>query len=406
MRPLALVALLAAAGQLVSAHQLRREPLIVAMPFGVLNPPGSPIELAEGTVNVGEGSLSTGDVAVRWQQLRLRSRDPMLPIGGVIVRVAAGLFDEGMLTYRLQMIDLPRPGSPAHVPPATSWHVRAFLRMSDDPAPDFSRVGRQTRFLMTVEQVTDVAGKMVFDNSDAREQLWRALGGRPEIIAPRGLVHRFAVGTDGVWLTDPNPRSTPHLAARCRGLWRLAHLANTGANRIHIVLRVRLRPFHRPLHRHRRPQRRAHSGVARARLHPYNVSARRARNTARAGLLVCDAGCHAGCGALQRRRTAAVCHGPRDRRRCHPHPVADSRSGAGPTKTASGASHTSSRTACRSLSTEGLPTTRAGCGRRSRCTRLVSSSIPARCRISLAEHRSRLTASTASTTRASMTWAM
>ena len=177
MRPLALVALLAAAGQLVSADQLRREPLIVAMPFGVLNPPGSPIELAEGTVNVGEGSLSTGDVAVRWQQLRLRSRDPMLPIGGVIVRVAAGLFDEGMLTYRLQMIDLPRPGSPAHVPPATSWHVRAFLRMSDEPAPDFSRVGRQTRFLMTVEQVTDVAGRMVFDNSDAREQLWRALGG-------------------------------------------------------------------------------------------------------------------------------------------------------------------------------------------------------------------------------------
>ena len=177
MRPLALVVLLATAGQLVSAHQLRREPLIVAMPFGVLNPPGSPVELAEGTVNVGEGSLSTGDVAVRWQQLRLRFRDPMLPIGGVIVRVAAGLFDEGMLTYRLQMVDLPRPGATAHVPPPTSWHVRAFLRMSNDPAPDFSRVGRQTRFLMTVEQVTDVAGRMVFDNSDAREQLWRALGG-------------------------------------------------------------------------------------------------------------------------------------------------------------------------------------------------------------------------------------
>lgn len=177
MRCFALVALLAAAGQLVSAHQLRREPLIATMPFGVLNPPGSPIELAEGTVNVGEGSLSTGQMPAPRQLIRLRSRDPMLPIGGIIVRVAAGLFDEGMLTYRLQMTDLPGVGSPAHVPPATSWNVRAFLRMHGDPEPDFSRVGRQTRFLMTVEQVTDVAGKMVFDNSDAREQLWRALGG-------------------------------------------------------------------------------------------------------------------------------------------------------------------------------------------------------------------------------------
>ena len=177
MRRLALVAVLAAAGQLVSAQQLRREPLIVAMPFGVLNPPGSPIELAEGTVNVGEGSLSTGEAPAPRQLIRVRSRDPMLPIGGIIVRVAAGLFDEGMLTYRLQMTDQPRAGSPAHVPPATSWNVRPFLRMPGDPAPDFSRVGRQTRFLMTVEQVTDVAGKTVFDNSDAREQLWRALGG-------------------------------------------------------------------------------------------------------------------------------------------------------------------------------------------------------------------------------------
>lgn len=179
MRALALVTLLTAAGQLVSAQQLRREPLIATMPFGVLNPPGSPIELTEGTVNVGEGSLSTGAGQAPPQLIRLRSRDPMLPIGSIIVRVAGGLFDKGMLTYRLQMTDQPRAGSPAHVPPATSWTVRAFLRIPGDPTPDFSLVGRQTRFLMTVEQVTDVAGKMVFDNSDAREQLWRALGGEP-----------------------------------------------------------------------------------------------------------------------------------------------------------------------------------------------------------------------------------
>jgi hypothetical protein len=49
--------------------------------------------------------------------------------------------------------------------------------MPGDPVPDFSRVGRQTKFLVTVEKVSDVTGKVVFDNSDGREQLWRALGG-------------------------------------------------------------------------------------------------------------------------------------------------------------------------------------------------------------------------------------
>jgi hypothetical protein len=33
---------------------------------------------------------------------------------------------------------------------------------------------------MTVEHITDSSGKVVFDNSDAREQLWRALGGDPK----------------------------------------------------------------------------------------------------------------------------------------------------------------------------------------------------------------------------------
>ena len=103
MRILPLVAVLAAAGQLLEAQDLRREPLIVALPFGVLNPQSSPIELAEGTVGVaGQG---------RSQVVRLRSKEPMLPLTGVIIRVAAGLFESGMITYRLQMTDLKHPAA-------------------------------------------------------------------------------------------------------------------------------------------------------------------------------------------------------------------------------------------------------------------------------------------------------
>jgi hypothetical protein len=166
MRTLALVVILAAASQLLGAQQLRREPLIVAVPFGVLSPPGSPIELAEGAIEI----TSQG----RWQQVRVRSKEPMLPLTGVIIRIAAGLFENGMITYRLQMADVKHPAG--FVDP-TGWMMRLFQAIPGDALPDFSRVGRHTRFLMTVEQITDISGKVVFDNSDAREQLWRALGG-------------------------------------------------------------------------------------------------------------------------------------------------------------------------------------------------------------------------------------
>jgi hypothetical protein len=177
MRTAVLAGVLILAAPLSLTGQLRREPLIAATPFGVLNPPRSPIELAAGIVTVGEGSLSSGQLPAPRQHIRLRSRDPMLAVGGVIVRVAAGLFDDGMVTYRLQMTDELRSDTMAPSPFAPGWHVRVFLRVAGEPPPDVSRVGRQTRFLMTVEQVTDVAGKVVFDNADAREQLWRALGG-------------------------------------------------------------------------------------------------------------------------------------------------------------------------------------------------------------------------------------
>jgi len=174
----ALAVTLVSTGALGATAQIRREPLIIAMPFGVLNPQGSPIELAEGTISIGSGSGA--GVSRDLQPIRLRSKEPMLPMSGVVIRVAAGLFDEGMLTYRLQMVDVKPPESawPNVTPDLAAWTVRMFMRVPGDTLPDLSRVGRKTKFLMTVEQVTDVTGKTVFEHSDAREQLWRALGGR------------------------------------------------------------------------------------------------------------------------------------------------------------------------------------------------------------------------------------
>ena len=166
---LPIAALAALAAYLPADAQLRREPLIVATPFSVLNPAGSPIEIAE-------GSLALATPAP--QSLRVRSKEPMLPLTGVIVRIAAGPFDDGMVTYRLQMAELRQSDKSPVSPDPAGWTVRQFLPVPGDARPDLSRVGRHTRFVVTVEQVTDITGRMVFDNSDAREQLWRALGGR------------------------------------------------------------------------------------------------------------------------------------------------------------------------------------------------------------------------------------
>src|SRR5215207_6699411 len=118
MRLSAVVVAVLSAAPLLAAAQLRREPLIVATPFAVLNPPGSPIELAEGTITVAGPA--------RPQFIRLRSKEPMLPLTGVIVRVAAGLFEDGMITYRLQMADLKQPSPPGVVPDPADWALRLF----------------------------------------------------------------------------------------------------------------------------------------------------------------------------------------------------------------------------------------------------------------------------------------
>src|SRR5688500_11391091 len=129
MRTVALVStLVAAAPLLLPAGQLRREPLIIATPFGVLNPAGSPIDLAEGKISIVQG---------RSQFIRLRSKVSMLPMTGIVVRVAAGLFDDGMVTYRLHMTDSQQSASPFPAPEGTGWTVRLFVMMPGDPAPYF-----------------------------------------------------------------------------------------------------------------------------------------------------------------------------------------------------------------------------------------------------------------------------
>ena len=115
MRHLASVALVCACGQLVTAGQLRREPLIVSMPYEVLNRPDSPIELAE-------GELSFGARAVERLTVSLRARRTLTPITDVVIRLAAGLFEDGMVTYRMRLSASAAPSPPRF--PRSGFHPR------------------------------------------------------------------------------------------------------------------------------------------------------------------------------------------------------------------------------------------------------------------------------------------
>ena len=171
MRHLASVALVCACGQLVIAGQLRREPLIVSMPYEVLNRPDSPIELAE-------GELSFGARAVERLTVSLRARRTLTPITDIVIRLAAGMFEDGMVTYRMRLSASAAPSPPLPTPIDPSvWTAAIFERMREDPVPDLGRMGRSTRFVIAVEQATDTYGVLIYDNPNCREQLWKALGG-------------------------------------------------------------------------------------------------------------------------------------------------------------------------------------------------------------------------------------
>jgi hypothetical protein len=171
MRQLVIVAVVLASSQLMVASQLRREPLIVSAPFAAINLAQSPVELAPGTLNLGGRGVET-------LTLRLRTRRLATPLSEVIVRLAAGMFPDGMTTYRLRMagsVPLPPQFTPSDDP--LTWTMAIFERMREDPLPDLRLVGRDTTFVIGVEQARDTSGTVIYENPACRELLWKALGG-------------------------------------------------------------------------------------------------------------------------------------------------------------------------------------------------------------------------------------
>jgi hypothetical protein len=101
-----------------------------------------------------------------------------VPISGITLRMAVGPTTDGMITFRLR----PRPGDYLEGPPPTRLTldspptVLRFAIAEEDPAPGVLAMSSTMKLVFTIERIDSDEGTPIFDNPDATELLWEALG--------------------------------------------------------------------------------------------------------------------------------------------------------------------------------------------------------------------------------------
>lgn len=148
------------------AQGIFREPLRSAWPVRVVEPPaGLPLAIRR-------PELSRDMLRAEVQSLTLKS----VPIGGIQLRAAIGPTPDGMVTFRLRTL-FPRLGAP--VPPILAPRSPAirmtFVIVEEDQVPPLTLMTRDRAIVVTIERIAE-DGNVVFENPDAIELLWNALG--------------------------------------------------------------------------------------------------------------------------------------------------------------------------------------------------------------------------------------
>jgi hypothetical protein len=167
MRTLPALLVLLLSAVLVEAQEIRREPLLVTVPFEVLNPPDSPVEIAGGVVSPTQLGRQVFNVPMRVRNSR--------PLSDIVLRLGAGPFQHGIVTFRLRRREAnARFGPDVPVDP-TVWTPTPFARVAGDSEPDLPPLNRSTKVVITVEEVSDEAGNVIFANPDSRERLWDSI---------------------------------------------------------------------------------------------------------------------------------------------------------------------------------------------------------------------------------------
>ena len=180
--------LVAAGVQLVSGlepqrpPEIYREPLVGNRPATVVEPArGMPLHFAAATLTL------SPDFGPRTRtpllQTEVSSRTVRtVPVSGITLRAAFGPTRHGMITFRLRPYLGPEPATEpfAQITPNGPPRRVGFMIADEDPSPGYMALTRNMRIVFTLDRLEGTEGQLIFENPDATELLWDALG-RPTL---------------------------------------------------------------------------------------------------------------------------------------------------------------------------------------------------------------------------------
>jgi len=169
--------LIAATLQVLAAQEpsapghLYRGPLFATRPARFIEPPnGGLLEFADSSLHWSIKS-PTLETVVRSRSVRT------IPLSGILLRLAFGPTDNGMVTFRL------RPegngdftGLPDRITPDGGARRLRFVMVPEDRAPGVLALTPAMHIVFTVERIKNDENQSMFDNPDAAELLWDVLG--------------------------------------------------------------------------------------------------------------------------------------------------------------------------------------------------------------------------------------
>ena len=96
---------------------------------------------------------------------------------GIWLRVAAGPAEHGMFTFLMRGVRTTFPAPDVlRLRPDGPFELAGFATVADEAYPGLLLLNPETKLVFTLERLYDDSGAIVFENPDATELLWEALG--------------------------------------------------------------------------------------------------------------------------------------------------------------------------------------------------------------------------------------
>jgi hypothetical protein len=170
------------AQEAASQGQLFRGPVVQARQATLIAPDRSmPLEFDDARLDLGSpapwAALMNAHLSVGVRSNTLRP----ITVRGITLRVAVGPAEHGMFTFRMRgTASGYAPDDLLRLPADGLFRPVNFAILTNEPLPQLLLMNPRTRIVFTLERVDGVNGPVVFENPDATELLWEALG-RPSL---------------------------------------------------------------------------------------------------------------------------------------------------------------------------------------------------------------------------------